>query len=103
MAQAFRDQIKSLAYLGMLEQRLSRQFEKTLKQLRELQAERHKREALQMEQATQLLEMHQEQELPYDPKEDGFVFSTEEIEQHIRREERLEEARDAHEAREAAA
>jgi hypothetical protein len=49
-----------------------------------------------MNRAAKLLEMHQERELPYEPKEDGFVFSTGQIEQHIRREERLEEAEHAH-------
>jgi hypothetical protein len=45
-----------------------------------------------MNRAAKLLEMHQERELPYEPKEDGFVFSTDQIAQYIRREERLEEA-----------
>jgi len=103
MAQAYRDQTRALANLSMLEQRLTRQFEKALKQLHELQAERRTRENWQMDQAVQLLEMHQEQELPYEPKEDGFVFSTEEIEQHICRAERLRDARHAHYARNAAA
>jgi capsule polysaccharide export protein KpsC/LpsZ len=76
----------------MLEQRLSRQFEKALKQLQELQDERRKTEDWQMNRAAKLLQMHQERELPYEPKEDGFVFSTDQIAQHIRREERLEEA-----------
>lgn len=96
MAQSYRDQAKALANLSMLEQRLSRQFEKALKQLQELQDERRKTEDWQMNRAAKLLEMHQERELPYEPKEDGFVFSTDQIAQHIRREERLEEAEHAH-------
>ena len=95
LAQSYRDQAKALANLSMLEQRLSRQFEKALKQLQELQDERRKTEDWQMNRAAQLLEMHQERKLPYEPKEDGFVFSTGQIEQHIRREERLEEAEHA--------
>jgi hypothetical protein len=95
MAQAYRDQTKALANLSILEQRLTRQFEKALKQLRELQAERRLREAGELDHAAQLLQMHQEQKLPYRPAEDGFVFSNDEIEQHIRREERLDQARHA--------
>jgi len=103
MAQTYRDQARALANLSMLEQRLSRQFEKALKQLRELQDERRKCEDSEMNHAAQLLRMHQERKLPYEPKEDGFVFSTDEIQQHIRREERLEDAEHAHYARNAAA
>jgi hypothetical protein len=103
MSQAYRGQTKALANLSMLEQRHTRQFEKALQQLRELQSERRNRENRQMDHAVRLLQMHQEQKLPYDPKEDGFVFSTEEIEQHIRREERLEDAHQAFYARVAAA
>ena len=103
MAQSYRDHARALANLSMLEQRLSRQFEKTLKQLRELQDERRNNEDWKMNRAAQLLQMHQERELPYDPKEDGFVFSTDEIQQHIRREERLEDAQHARYVRNAAA
>jgi hypothetical protein len=92
MAHSYRDQAKALANLSMLEQRLSRQFEKALKQLQELQDKRRNTENWQMNRAAELLQMHQERKLPYEPKEDGFVFSTDQIQQHIRREARLEEA-----------
>ena len=89
------DQTRALNTISMHEQRLSRQLERTLKQLREIQAERRQREREQMEKAADLLQMHQEQELPYDPAEDGFVFSNAEIETHIRRKERRDEASSA--------
>ena len=39
--------------------------------------------------------MDQEKGLPYNPAEDGFVFSTTEIETHIRRRTRAKAAEDA--------
>jgi len=42
-----------------------------------------------------LLEMHKDKELTYDPSEDGFVFSNTDIETFMRRQERLQEARQA--------
>jgi hypothetical protein len=38
--------------------------------------------------------MHQDANLPYQPAQDGFVFSTAEIEAYIEREERWEQAHD---------
>jgi hypothetical protein len=38
--------------------------------------------------------MHQDENLPYQPSDDGFVFSTAEIEAYIEREERWERATD---------
>ncbi len=42
--------------------------------------------------AAEILEMHQEREIPYDPAQDGFVFSTAEIQTFIQRRDRLDEA-----------
>jgi hypothetical protein len=92
VACAYRDHTRALANLSVLEQRLSRQFEKTLQQLRDLQAERRRREADQLDDAARLMQMHKEKKLPYHAAEDGFVFSASEIEQHIRREERRDMA-----------
>jgi transcription termination factor NusB len=96
MAASIREQTRALANLSMHENRLSRQFERTLKQLREIQAERRENEKDQMEKAARLLSLHQEEGLPYDPAEDGFVFSNDEIETSIRRTHRLREATNAY-------
>jgi len=96
MAASVREQTRALANLSMHEHRLSRQFERTLKQLREIQAERRDKEKDQMENASRLLALHQEEGLPYDPTEDGFVFSNDEIETSIRRTHRLREATNAY-------
>lgn len=92
MAASVRDQIRAISNLSMHEHRLSRQFERTLKQLRETQAERREKEKDQMEKAARLLEMHQAEGTPYNPLEDGFVFSNDEIETSIRRTHRLKDA-----------
>ena len=44
-----------------------------------MQAERFEKEAEQMEEAKRLLQLNEMRNLPYDPKADGFVFSTAQI------------------------
>lgn len=95
MAKAYREQNHAIANLGLHEHRLARLFDKSLKQLRELQAERQSSEEEQLENAAILMGMHKDAELPYDPAEDGFVFSTAEIETCIHRNIRLTQARRA--------
>jgi hypothetical protein len=95
MAAALRDQAKAIATLGMHEQRLSRQFHRTLEELRDIQQKRREQEGNQMDRATALFEMHKEKGLPYTPTEDGFVFSNQEIEDHIRLRDRRAQAGDA--------
>jgi len=90
-------QTRALSNLSIYEQRLTRQVEKASKELRELQSDRRRRESNQMDDAANLLEMHTEQGLPYNPADDGFVFSIDEIETYIRRRDRLEEAEDSRE------
>ena len=85
-----RDQVESLNKFSMYEQRLTRNFQTTLKQFRELQAERREREEQQMQAAAKILKDCQAKQIQYDPAEDGFVFSTAEIETWMRRRDRLE-------------
>ena len=74
--EAMREQTPSLAVLSLHTARLARYFEKTLKQLKDTQKERRATEASQLAEAASLLQMDQKQGLPYNPTEDGFVFST---------------------------
>ncbi len=74
-------------------QRLSRQFQKTLDHLRALQTERREREQHELKRAASLLELHKHKGIPYDPAQDGFVFSQSEIEAHSQRLMRQNEAR----------
>src|SRR6267378_324030 len=66
IAEALREQTKAFSALSMHGQRLSRQFDRTLAQLRELQAERR---------AAEQAQLRKNKQLTCDPSEPGFVFS----------------------------
>ncbi|MGB6941033.1 MAG: hypothetical protein WBE37_01385 [Bryobacteraceae bacterium] len=85
--------VPQLATLGMHSQRLSRQFQKTLDQLREIQAERRLQHERELKRAAALLELHKHKGIPYDPAQDGFVFSKDEIEACAQRLMRLNQSR----------
>jgi len=74
-AKSYREQDRVLANLGLYEMRLARLFEKTLKQLREIQAGRRSLEKEQLEKAAAIMELHQDAGLPHGPAKNGFVFS----------------------------
>ena len=92
MALAFREHMRAFANISINSQRLARQFERTLAQLRQIQAERRAAEERQLDKARKILKMHKDQNLPYQPADDGFVFSNDEIETFLRREERTQQA-----------
>src|ERR1700734_2676053 len=75
-----------LAKLGLHGSRLSRQFQKALEQLREIQEERRHLERRQLNEAAEIFIRQQRKGLPWDPdtgsKQAGFVFSKEQIERH---------------------
>jgi hypothetical protein len=90
---ALRRQERSLANLSMHGHRLSRQFHKTLDQLREIQSVRRETEERDLKRAAAILELHKHKGIPYDPAKDGFVFSNAEIETCSQRLIHLNEAR----------
>jgi hypothetical protein len=97
MALAFREHMRAFASISTQSQRLARQFERTLAQLRQIQAERRAIELSQLDNAAKILKMHKHEHLssepaPYNPADDGFVFSNTEIETFLRREERKQQA-----------
>jgi len=92
MALAFREHNRAFSQIGIYGQRLARQFERTLELLLKVQDERRSRERHQLFDAAKLLKMHKEDGLSYNPAEDGFVFSNEDIETYIRRNERRDQA-----------
>lgn len=94
LAETFHQQSRSLANISIYEQRLMRSFDRTLKQLRDFQDERRTKERNQMIAAAELFQMHARRDLPYDPAQDGFVFSNCEIEAYIQRRDRIDEARE---------
>ncbi len=76
-------------------QRLSRQFERTVIQLRDLQRTRRAQEKQDVSDLVDVVKMYEDKEIPYDPSEDGFVFSQTQIDEGIlacNREELLEAA-----------
>jgi len=79
------DTHRTLATLGLHGQRLSRQFQRTLQLLRQIQADRRQHHDSQLALAAGQLEIHKAQGMPYDPANDGFVFSVPEIELAARR------------------
>jgi hypothetical protein len=90
--EAMREQTRALATLGLHTARLSRHLKETLKQLNDTQEKCRATEAGQLREAAALLQMDQKQGLPYNPSEDGFVFSNSEIQTFIRRRDRLKAA-----------
>jgi hypothetical protein len=97
MALTFRDNVHAFSNISIYAQRLSRQFERTLNQLRQIQAGRRAAEERQLGEAAKILKMHKSESVPsfaapYNPAEDGFVFSTDQIETFLRRQNRREEA-----------
>ncbi len=66
---------RALSNLSLHSQRLARQFEKTLLLLKEVQTPRLEDRERDLERAANLVQMHEDKDEPYDPSEDGFVFS----------------------------
>jgi hypothetical protein len=85
--------VAALATLGLHGQRLSRQFHKTLEHLREIQLERREREDRHLRDAAAIVLLHKRKGIPYDPAQDGFVFSKAEIEAFTQRRMRVEHTR----------
>ncbi len=86
------DASRVLAILGLHSGRLSRQFQKALDCLRELQSERAEREYHQLSDAAAMLQLHKRKRIPWQPSDDGFVFSEQRIQQFSERLARLEKA-----------
>jgi len=87
------DAHRLISNLSLQSQRLSRQFQKALETLREIQTERQTRERRQLKDAAALLEFHKHKGLPWQPSDDGFVFSKDQVETFSRRAMRHNDAR----------
>jgi hypothetical protein len=90
-------QSKALSNLSLHSQRLSRQFERTVAQLRELQKARQMKESSDLDDFLDVVEMYESKGETYNGTEDGFVFSEQQINDAILRRNRerlLEEAYD---------
>ena len=96
MARAYREHNRASVNIAIQRQRLGRQYERTLVQLLQIQADRRATEARQFEEAAKILKMHKAEHpghaTAYNPADDGFVFSSAEIETYSGREERRHQA-----------
>jgi len=81
---ALESQSKILANLSLHSQRLSRQFERTVAQLRDLQQTRRTQEKQDLDKVLDIMEMYQSKGETYRPSDDGFVFSELQINEAVR-------------------
>jgi hypothetical protein len=87
------DAHRLIANLAVQGQRLSRQFQRSLDKLREIQAVRTERDRRDLKDAAALLELHKHRGIPWEPADHGFVFSKPQVESHAQRLRDLNEAR----------
>ena len=98
MAAALESQAKALNNLSLHTQRLSRQFERTLTQLRDIQKFRRSIEQDQLNDLIHIIKMHESKGKTYTPSADGFVFTKEEIASAVQSQTRDHLAREAYRA-----
>ena len=87
------DAHRLIASLNVQGTRLSRQFQKALDKLREIQSERQDRERRELQDAAALLELYKHKEQPWEPTDHGFVFTKQQVERASERMLRQNEAR----------
>jgi len=83
-AKTFRDQAQAFNLLSIYTQRLLNQSQKVLKQFQEAREARLSREHYQLNTAEVLYHFHQMQSLPFDPRENGFDISGQQLRDYIR-------------------
>ena len=76
------DAHRALTTLGLHGTRLSRQFQKALATLRDLQSSRAELQRRELRNAAHLYIDYAQQRVPFNPAEHGFVFSKEQVELH---------------------
>ena len=97
MVASLESQAKALSNLSMHSQRLSRQFERTVALLHDLQKTRRAQEQREQDHLLDIMEMYESKGETYLPADDGFVFSKAQIDQSILRRNRerlIQEASD---------
>jgi hypothetical protein len=87
-AASLHENTKALATLSIYEQRKMRAFEKTLKQLKELQTERRQATAVDLFRAAVFAQVVQKTEPDWIPANDGFVCSSAELDLYRKRSDR---------------
>ena len=94
-AQSFLDHARELNLLSLYEQRIHRNMQRNLNQLRELQKERQAERRQRMEEAKLLAQQSLANGIAFNPVDNGFEFSNAEINRAIDKDNRLNEARRA--------
>jgi hypothetical protein len=79
IAAALESQSKALMNLSLHSQRLTRQFEHTVTQLRDIQKTRLDAERSQLHELVNIIKIYESKGKTYNPSQDGFVFTKEEI------------------------
>ena len=92
-AKTFLTQANAFNLLSIYEQRINRNLQRNMKLLRELQTERKAQHDHAMEEAKLLAQLNLLNGLPYQPEENGFVFSAAEINGALDRDNRLHAAK----------
>lgn len=82
----------SLPNLSLYLTRFYNMMSRSLKQLQELQANRKAEERQKLEEAILLAKYQKMLDRPFDPQENGFVFSSPEIDREIRKRETLKQS-----------
>ena len=85
----FRDNDRAFVNLSIYESRIHRGVEKATKQLKELQTERKAAERAKLQEALRLRDLNKSKALPYNPQDDQFVYSIEDLEREANRRDRL--------------
>ncbi|HYL77296.1 MAG TPA: hypothetical protein VEU96_23990 [Bryobacteraceae bacterium] len=83
---------EALSKFSLYEHRLTRKFQTTLKQFRDIQADRRQREKAEFDDAAKVMKHHQSKQIDYNPAHDGFVFSAPQLDTWMRRQQHIEDA-----------
>ncbi len=78
-------QAGTLERISLYEQRIQKSFERYIAQLKQVQADREAKHLAELEEARILYEFSKTRDLPWQPSDDGFVFSLEAIERYTYR------------------
>jgi hypothetical protein len=81
--------LKEINLLGIYEQRKTRLFNSTLRELQQLQTTRRLAEQQELEEASEIRRACKSTYPKWDPAQDGFACSLQEIDRHIARADRL--------------
>ena len=92
MARAYKENCVDIVKLGQHESRAQRDFQRTLNELKTIQAERRAAEAAELQTATNIRNMQKAKGIAWNPADDGFVPTIAEIDAYYRRNRLVQDA-----------